>query len=250
MRQQWHLFLLALGFLTRIPVPADTHYSPEALNRCCRYFSLVGWLLGGLLAGLWLLTEPVFGASVTSLVVLAASLLLTGAFHEDGLADTADGLGGAFERERKLAIMKDSRIGTYGSAALVMSLLFRWQLLTALGDAAPLALLTAAAASRALSTSLMLGLPYCRMDEESKSKPLVTRSDPNDIAICLGIALLPLIFWPATLLLIACCGGLLVLGLMRFYRKALGGYTGDLLGAAQQIAEITILGLCLAMLAG
>ncbi len=238
-RREGHLILLAVGFLTRIPIPAGVPFSETALNRCCRYFSLVGWLLGGIQALLLLAAHSLFPLALAVLLVLAASLLLTGAFHEDGLADTFDGLGGGQSVSRKLDIMKDSRIGTYGAAALCLGLLLRWQALVALGADAPLALFLTAALSRAFATALMGFLPYVSADRLSKSKPLVTRSDPIDLAVTVLIAVLPALFM-APLAVLCCVAALLIFGvwLAGFYRRSLGGYTGDLLGAAQQGAEV------------
>lgn len=247
-KQEFSIFGLALGFLTRIPMPASVTYSPEAFQRVCRYFAAVGWLIGLLLAFLWWLLNPWFGHSLTALLVLAASLRLTGAFHEDGLADTADGLGGGLDRAQKLRIMKDSRLGTYGAAALVVSLLLRWQLLLGLGELAPWTLLLASAWSRGFTVPLMRALPYCRADEESKVKPLVTRVENRDLAFGLVTLLPACLFFDLTFLGILVLS-LFVLGLWlkRFYRRSLGGYTGDLLGAAQQMAEILVLSACYLM---
>ena len=122
--RQWHLFCLALSFFSRIPVPASTPYSPELLNQSSRYLSLVGLLLGALQALVLLATAQLLPFSIAVLLALMAGLVLTGAFHEDGLADTADGLGGGLSLERKLEIMKDSRVGTYGLVALLLAFAF------------------------------------------------------------------------------------------------------------------------------
>ena len=122
MKEQWAILLLAVQFLTRLPVPASAGFTPERLTAATRYYPLVGALIGGLVAvvyGVALLAWPPLVAVILS---IAASLLLTGAFHEDGLADMFDGVGGGLTRERALEIMKDSRIGTYGAAALILAL--------------------------------------------------------------------------------------------------------------------------------
>lgn len=241
-KEELNLFLLALGFFTRIPMPAGVRYSPEALNRCCRYFSAVGWLVGAILAvGLQLL-EPWLGLSLAVLVTLAGSLWLTGVFHEDGLADTLDGLGGGLTPERKLEIMKDSRIGSYGAAGLCMALLIKWQALVALGDEAWLALLLAAALSRATSTVLMGGLPYVTEASQARSKPLVTAAHPVDLALAAAIAVVPLLWLSlSTAVWLGIALGALLWLLRRFYRDQVGGYTGDMLGAAQQGSELLVL---------
>ena len=123
MRYQLELFFTALGFFTRIPVPAWVPWSAERMNHAARYFALVGWVVGavgalGYLALAWLLPP-----AVAVILSMALTIRLTGAFHEDGLADSCDGLGGGWDKAQVLAIMKDSRIGSYGSIGIVLMLL-------------------------------------------------------------------------------------------------------------------------------
>lgn len=240
MKQQLNLFLLALGFFSRIPMPAWLEYSPENLNRASRYFTLVGWLLGGLVALVFLAADYLFSNSISLWLAMAFSLLLTGAFHEDGLADTADGFGGAFAREKKISIMKDSRIGTYGAAALVMALLGKY-LLLAENTQIALSLFIAYALSRAVAASLVFDMRYVADDDGSKSKPLANNQSKTDLIILLatGLPLFFLLHWQQALLIIAAL--IVVRYAAKFYfQKQIGGYTGDCLGAAQQISELTI----------
>lgn len=240
MKHQLNLFFLALGFFSRIPMPAWIEYSPENLNRASRYFTLVGWLLGGLVALVFLAADYLFSNSVSLWLAMAFSLLLTGAFHEDGLADTADGFGGAFAREKKISIMKDSRIGTYGAAALVMALLGKYLLLIE-NIYIALSIFIAYALSRAVAASLVFDMRYVAEDDGSKSKPLANNQSKTDLVILL-ITCLPifsLLHWQKALLIIT------TLIVMRYaakfyFQKQIGGYTGDCLGAAQQISELAI----------
>jgi adenosylcobinamide-GDP ribazoletransferase len=125
-------FLNALRFMTIVPVPlSDAAIEPDWLSRCAKYFPVVGIGIGLASAVVLLLAGRVWGPVVGSLLAVTASIVVTGALHEDGLADTADGLGGGASVEKRLAIMKDSRIGTYGALALVLSLSLR---VTALAD--------------------------------------------------------------------------------------------------------------------
>lgn len=221
-------------------MPAWIVYSPENLNRASRYFTLVGWLLGGLVALVFIAADTIFSNSVSLWLAMGFSLLLTGAFHEDGLADTADGFGGAFARERKISIMKDSRIGTYGATALVMALLGKYVLLVENTQIA-LSLIIAYALSRAVAASLVFDMRYVADDDGSKSKPLANNQSKTDLAILLasGLPIFALIEWQTALLII------MVLILLRYaakfyFQKQIGGYTGDCLGAAQQISELGI----------
>ena len=118
LRREWQIFLLALGFLSRIPVPQDPDFSPEKLDGTARYFPLVGLLIGGVTAIALLVFFALFNNPLLAVLLsMAVGLLLTGAFHEDGLADSADGFGGGWRRDDVLRIMKDSRIGSYGTGA-------------------------------------------------------------------------------------------------------------------------------------
>ncbi len=246
MKQQLNLFFLALGFFSRIPMPAWIEYSPENLNRASRYFTLVGWLLGGLVALVFLAADYLFSNSISLWLAMAFSLLLTGAFHEDGLADTADGFGGAFVREKKLSIMKDSRIGTYGATALVMALLGKYVLLVENTQIA-LSLLIAYALSRAVAASLVFDMCYVAEQDGSKSKPLANNQSKTDLIILLTTCL-PVFFllhWQQALLIIATL--IVVRYAAKYYfQKQIGGYTGDCLGAAQQISELVIYALLVA----
>ena len=240
MKQQLNLFFLALGFFSRIPVPAWVEYSPENLNRASRYFTLVGWLLGGLVALVFLAANTLFSDSVSLWLAMGFSLLLTGVFHEDGLADTADGFGGAFAREKKLSIMKDSRIGTYGATALVMALLGKYVLLIENMQIA-LSILIAYALSRTVAASLVFDMHYVADDDGSKSKPLANNQSKTDLAILLatGLPLFFLLHWQKATFIIAAL--IVVRYAAKFYfQKQIGGYTGDCLGAAQQISELVI----------
>lgn len=239
-RREINLFLLALGFFSRIPMPANLPYSPELLNRSSRYYTLVGWLLGGLVAGLFWLASLIFSDSISIWLAMAFSLMLTGVFHEDGLADTADGFGGAFARDKKLAIMKDSRIGSYGSAALVMALLGKYVLLIESSDIF-LAILIAYPLSRAVSGTLIFDMPYVADLDTSKSKPLANQQSMLDCLVLLMCCapILLLVSWQTAILLAAVL--VVVRQLLKaFFYRQIGGYTGDCLGAAQQVCELAI----------
>lgn len=239
-RHQLNLFFLALGFFSRIPMPRGIDYSPENLNRSSRYYTLVGWLLGALVAGVFYLAHLVFSSEVSLWLAMTFSLLLTGAFHEDGLTDTADGFGGGFTRERKLTIMKDSRIGTYGGAALIMALAGKYLLLIE-NTHILLSLIIAYALSRAIAASLIFDMAYVADIDSSKSKPLANNQSKMDLGILLltGLPVFCFLPWHAALLL--CAALVIIRYVCKFYFiKQIGGYTGDCLGAAQQVAELAI----------
>lgn len=243
MRYQLELFFTALGFFTRIPVPAWVPWSPERLNHAARYFPLVGWVVGGVGAGAFLAFALVLPVSLAVILSMAVTIRLTGAFHEDGWADTCDGLGGGWDKAQVLTIMKDSRIGSYGTVGVVLMLFAKAAALVELAAhghlAVAAALLAAHPLSRLASTSLIHWLPYVREDETSKSKPLARALRPAELAAATAFGLAPLALLAplqAAAALVAVAA--LTLWAARVFLRRLGGYTGDLLGAAQQGTEL------------
>ncbi|WOT05845.1 adenosylcobinamide-GDP ribazoletransferase [Shewanella youngdeokensis] len=243
LQQQLNLFFIAMGFFTRIPMPKWLNVDADTLNQASRYFGLVGTLIGVLTAMVY--SAMLFWVSPNVAIILAmiTSVLLTGGFHEDGLADTADGLGGGWTVEAKLNIMKDSRIGTYGALALVLGLLLKWQLLSELAlfdpSSVSLALILGHTLSRVVASSLIFSEPYVTEDAKSKCKPLAMHQSVNELSILLAtgaILLVLLTFQQAVVITV----GLFVVrfALVKLFRRQLGGYTGDTLGATQQVAEL------------
>lgn len=238
--QEFRAVWAALIYFTRIRLPELPSSMPEDWLRAAVYFPLAGWLVGGFVAGVWWLASLVFSKIVASGLALGAGILVTGAMHEDGFADVCDGFGGGTTREKILDIMKDSRIGSYGALAVAFSVGLRWVALAELPSAWLPALLVAAhASSRAASISLMADLNYAR--PEGKARPLASRMGWGRLVLAIVLGLAPLFFLPARL-----CWAFAVPLLLRFaaaarFRRTLGGYTGDCLGAVQQLGEIGFL---------
>lgn len=272
-------YLLAVQFFTRIPIMgrlADwVGYSPELLRASAGHFPGVGILVGMLAALVYgllqaLLPDTPFTPLVAAVLSTAATVLLTGGFHEDGLADVADGLGGSQDRERALEIMKDSRVGAFGAMALMLALLGKTALLAMLGsvdvspaelgDAASFggwyigtALLTGHVVSRGLPLLLIWLLPHVGNTASSKSKPLADQISQGSLLVAfiwsfvvLALAGLAL---DAISLIVACSFSLLALLWMgALFKRRLQGFTGDCLGAAQQVCEIAFyLGLAISL---
>ena len=262
-KRHWSVFaavrhyLLALQFFTRIPITgrlADwVGFSPAMLRASAAHFPGVGWMVGALTAAvfgalLWLLPAQPAAPWVAAALSTVFSVLLTGAFHEDGLADLADGLGGSMDRERALDIMKDSRVGSYGALALVMALLGKVALLALIAQSAGLwpaaaALFAAHVTSRFLPLIVIRTLAHVGDTAASKSKPLAE-------AIGTGGLLAALLWWALALALVvwvlpaapwwqAVLGAMLGLAWMwRLLHRRLQGFTGDGLGATQQVSEV------------
>lgn len=242
LRQQLNLWWIAVAFFTRIPVPSSVEFSQANLNRASRYFSAVGWLIGLICGAVLWVFMLVFPQDVAVLLAMIVSLLLTGCFHEDGLADTCDGLGGGWTTEQKLRIMKDSRVGTYGAAALWVSLTLKFVLLSQLLEPV-LALIIAHPLSRIIPTLFIAAMPYVSDSDTSKAKPLAESGSWVDTAIAVGIGSIALLLVPvgsggAGVLLAV----LFVVGVLSFLflKKQLGGFTGDALGAVQQVSELAL----------
>ncbi len=249
-------FLLALQFFTRIPITGRlavwVGYSPTMLRAASVYFPLVGSVVGVFSAlVLWLalaaLPPSALGALMAAILATAASVWLTGGFHEDGLADTADALGGYVAAEKALEIMKDSRIGSYGSLTLILVLGLKIATLALLAQQSPLlaavALLWAHTLSRLSPLLLMFSLAHVGDLARSKSKPLADAISPVQLAAALiwptliGAAALWLI--PTGAWVLAALSMLLSTWHLRaWFAARIGGFTGDTLGCTQQISEL------------
>jgi adenosylcobinamide-GDP ribazoletransferase len=267
-------FLLALQFFTRIPVTgrlADwVGFSPAMLRASAAYFPAVGVVIGGLVvlltAALMHYLPTAYAPLVAAALGTAWSVWLTGAFHEDGLADVADGLGGSYDRERALIIMKDSRIGAFGAIAVVLALISKVALLALLGAVGMLwmcfALMAAHVLSRTWPLLVIRWLPHVGDDAGSKSKPLADQISDASLALALvwSAGALALSAWVAASVLtgtdvqmlapaqalpvlkVLACGGLAsaltFVYLLSLFARRLQGFTGDCLGTTQQVCEI------------
>jgi adenosylcobinamide-GDP ribazoletransferase len=244
--QQVRLFFIALQFFTRVPIPAWVGFDPSWLQHASRYFPLVGCVVAAIAAGVYYAAALVLPAPVAAVLSTAASIYATGAFHEDGFADTCDGLGGGMTTARVLEIMKDSRVGAYGAIGIVCMLAAKLSSLAMLPPrAAIVALFLAHPLSRLAAVSLIWKMDYVR--GEGKAKPLAQQMTTAEFAIAAVTALLP-----AAVLLVTglTSAGALLAALLaallsavwlgsKFLRR-IGGYTGDCLGAVQQVAEAAI----------
>ncbi|MDD2810576.1 adenosylcobinamide-GDP ribazoletransferase [Rhodoferax sp.] len=273
-------YLLSLQFFTRIPVTGAlaqwVGFSPAMLRASAGHFPGVGVLVGLLVAAftaglLWLL--PATGAAplVAAALGTVFGVMLTGAFHEDGLADVADGLGGSVDRERALIIMKDSRVGAFGAIAVVLAVLCKVALLALLGDVSAalmvVALLVAHVVSRTWQLLTIRLLPHVGDLAGSKSKPLADHISATALATgfiwCFSALALVLYAQVATNYIAiessdsalfqafaqAVLASLLAWAWMaRWFWQRLGGFTGDCLGATQQVCELAFyLGLALSL---
>ena len=223
----------AFGLLTRLPLGG-----PGRGAAGCWAWPVAGAMVGalGAVAG-WGALALGLPAGWAAALALAVQAMATGGLHEDGLADTFDGLMGGRDPARRLEIMRDSRIGSFGALALMLVLLARWSALVVILPIAPMTLIAAAAASRAVMPVLMAAMPPARPDGLSR---LMGRPTPMQAGLAVLVALVPLMIFGPLAALIAVPP--LLLALRRWARARIGGQTGDILGAAQQLTEALILG--------
>ncbi len=235
-------FAAALQVLTRLPVPPLHGFAEEWLERGVKYFPLAGALVGAVCAGILLAASGLWSGPLPALLAVAAGIAITGALHEDGFADFFDSLGGA-TRDARLAIMKDSRIGTYGVLALGAGIGIKVFALAALPAAAGAGALVAAhAGGRFAATAVISTLRYAGGISAAKIKPLGHGITRTDLAVAALFGVLPVLLLPGPYRLAALLAGVLAAALCAlFARRMLGGYTGDVLGAVEQSYEIAFL---------
>jgi adenosylcobinamide-GDP ribazoletransferase len=229
------LFWLALGFYTRFPCPKNLDY--EKLPRSAVFLPVIGWLVGSLSGAAFYLAASLWPQTVAAVIALITGIWITGAFHEDGFADVCDGFGGGYGKQRILEIMKDSAIGVYGTLGLMLLLFLKIGLLGSLQiQIVPWVLLAGHSVSRLMPLLLMRRYRYAR-NENSKSGIAMFRPALFDLFSAAALALLPFIFLPGKCLFAVFPVVLSSLWLGRYFDRHIGGYTGDCLGACQQVAE-------------
>ncbi|MEK6374000.1 MAG: adenosylcobinamide-GDP ribazoletransferase [Acidobacteriota bacterium] len=232
--------IVAAQFLTRVPLSRRAGETRE-LARAVAYFPLVGAIVGAGVAGAAMVAKPLLGLDVAIVAALIFGALLTGAFHEDALADTCDGLGGGFTRERALEIMRDSRVGTYGAIALVLLYAARFTMFRTLGlRDLLLALPLAAALGGASGVALMAWLPNARNEGFAEDVARSLSGGTIAIAIATPLILGAILCSVAALLFITAATIVTAVAGLHF-RKRLGGVTGDCIGATNVAVEVTVL---------
>ena len=245
-RNEAATFINAIHFLTRIPTPANIEYSADRLAASTRYYPAAGILIGIAVAIIYWITSLALPPVVAALLSTGVGLLITGAFHEDGLADTFDGIGGAFDRQRALEIMKDSRIGTFGTLAMMIVIGTKVAALASMPTTTAIAaLIIAHALSRSAIVLTITTSKYA--SKEGLGSIFANRVNPTNLIVALAISAIPLTIaaltqsLPIATIIFAICGAIAGYILIRlYYQPKLHGYTGDTLGATQQTVELAI----------
>lgn len=236
LKRNWHYLLTAVMFFTRIPVRLQD-FDEANLNKATRFFPLIGILVGLVGAAVFWFGNKLLPIEIAVLLSMVATVLLTGAFHEDGLADAIDGLGGGWTKEQVLAIMVDSRIGSYGAIGLVLALLTKYQALSyQTATLIPASIIAGHAISRLCAVLVMATQSYVKT--EGKSKPLATQLSLVELVMATFFGLLPLTFLAVKYLLALLPVVIVWLWFSIKIKRRIGGYTGDCLGAMQQLTEI------------
>jgi adenosylcobinamide-GDP ribazoletransferase len=255
MKKQLHIFFTALMFYTRIPCPKNIDHNPDYLNKASRYFPLIGWIVGGISFLIYYLSVILFTNEIAVILAIIAGILTTGAFHEDGFADVCDGFGGGWTKEKILLIMKDSAVGAYGAIGLVLLFLLKSQSLIQLINNIQnteftiynlqftifLLFVSAHSVSRLAAISIVFTHQYSREDASSKSKPIAQNFTWKEVVGASFFGLLPLVvlsFFQLELLLALIPVFIARFFLARYFQKWIDGYTGDCLGATQQVCEV------------
>ncbi len=240
MKKEVQIFLTAVMFYTRIPVPSWVNHDADYLNKATKYFPLIGWIEGIIAVLVFVGANYLFNPSIAIIISMAASVLLTGAFHEDGFADVCDGFGGGWTKEKILMIMKDSRVGAYGVIGTIFILSLKFYVLASFTPIQiPIVLIAAHALSRWAASTFILTHEYVRENEDSKAKPVAKKFLFAHFLIASLFGILPIIlFKNAMAFLLIIPVYLMKVYLANYFKKWIGGYTGDCLGATQQLCEI------------
>lgn len=239
-------------FYTRIPCPKNIDHNENSLNQATRYFPLIGWVVGLISFLSFLIASQVFSIEISVIVSLIVGIFVTGAFHEDGFADFFDGFGGGWTKSKILEIMKDSRVGTYGLVSTVFLLALKFYALVELinfinpNNFIPILIIFISyhAIARATAIQLCFFMEYVREDELSKAKPIAKQHGIKEKLGVLVFGLIPfvlLILLNLKFITLIIPLILIVLYFRQYLQKWIGGYTGDCLGAVEQICEVIIL---------
>ena len=254
-KHEINIFFVALMFYSRLPCPKWLEHKPDHLNEATRYFPVVGWVVGGLSSVVLVALMLILPVSVALLGFMLTNILLTGAFHEDGFADVCDGFGGGWTAPKILEIMKDSRLGTYGTVGILFMLAFKFELLRNLLNFLNtgfwlleilIFMIAAHSVSRMLAATALYTHSYVRENEDAKAKPLAKKISLQNFLITVFLGLLPIFsliiidlkFFLLMFFVVVPMLYLIKVLMSAYFKKWIGGYTGDCLGAIQQVTEV------------
>lgn len=240
-KNEIQIFLTAVMFFTRLPIPKNVPYNETFMNRCTKYLPLIGLMVGGIAALTYLCCYKLhLPLELAVLLSIAATVFATGAFHEDGFADVCDGFGGGYTADKILEIMKDSRIGTYAMVGTLLLLGTKfWSLLYIKPSIAPIVMLLGHSISRLTIVVYVRMYSYVRKNDNSKARPVAKHLSWGDFAFAVLCGAACLVLLPSAKFIFAVLAAFAAFLVFSLYiKKQIGGYTGDCLGASQQLAEL------------
>lgn len=239
MKKEIDIFFTAIMFFTRIPCPKWVDHSGNVLQKCTKYFSLIGVLVGGFGALVYWGASYILPQNISILLSYVSTIWITGAFHEDGFADVCDGFGGGWTKDKILAIMKDSLVGTYGIVGLICLFILKYFSLAEISNQLIITIIAGHSVSRCITTFILYLYPYARTDNSSKSVAVASNFKLNYLIFNIIIGLSPLLFFETYWVFLALIPPFIAMLLLgRFFKKWIGGQTGDCAGATQQITEV------------
>lgn len=229
----------SMMFFTRLPLWRVCSVPNEYFKRVVELWPLVGWITGAVMAMIFWLCSLIFPIPLSIIIALLSRLLLTGALHEDGLADFCDGFGAGGTREHILSIMKDSHIGTYGVLGLIFYYLIIWNCMVAVSVAIlPFVMIAADAWSKCCAAQIINFLPYCRTSEQAKNKTIYQRMGIGATILCIIFGAIPLLLIPVNYYFGCIASVLTSFLLIILMKQKIGGYTGDCCGASFLLSEL------------
>ena len=245
-KKQWVLFCYALSFFSRLPIPKKLDFTAYPFHLGNVYLPIIGLIYALICLLVYALSQLVFDPSISIILMLLTGVLLTGGFHEDGFADSCDGFGGGYNKQQRLAIMKDSQIGTYGVIGLILLLALKIHVLSQLINHGvsffALSVISAAVLSRCSVLCLMQSTDYAREESTSKSTRSSQRLPQQYLLAALLMGAVSILWMPFFCLLLVFTVVVISTILCRtYFQQKIQGYTGDCLGFVQQLNELLIL---------
>ena len=245
-KKQWVLFCYALSFFSRLPIPKKLDFTAYPFHLSNVYLPIIGLIYALICLLVYALSQLVFDPNISIILMLLTGVLLTGGFHEDGFADSCDGFGGGYNKQQRLAIMKDSQIGTYGVIGLILLLALKIHVLSQLINYGAgffaLSFISAAVLSRCSVLCLMQSTDYAREESTSKSTRSSQRLPQQYLLAALLIGAVSILWMPFFCLLLVFTVVVISTILCRtYFQQKIQGYTGDCLGFVQQLNELLIL---------
>lgn len=237
-RTEFIKLIFAHTFYTRLPMPSIRQYTKEEMADSAKYLPVVGITIGFIAAATYWLAIQLLPVSISAIISIIATIIATGAFHEDGFADVCDAFGGGWDKQRILDIMKDSRMGAYGAIGICMLLLTKYSAVREIDRSTiPYALIAAHVISRWAAVWFMYSHSYARTDATSKTSEVAQPMSAVSFITATAITAAVMASMPVCIIIAAAIVPVTKIVFARYINKWIGGYTGDTLGATQQLTE-------------